>query len=1138
MTPFSMRVLRRLRPLVAILCLGVTAPSGAHAASSYTLFESGQVRPLAQAGGHLFAVNTPDDRLEVFDVSAGGLTHRSSVPVGLEPVAVAARSATEVWVVNHLSDSISIVDVSDPDAPRVVRTLLVGDEPRDIVFAGIGKSRAFVTTAHRGQNTPLQPTIHTVLRTPGIGRADVWVFDATDLGTSLGGDPETILTLFGDTPRALTASPARCSNNATQACAVDADCGAGNTCDVATVYAAVFESGNRTTTLSAAVVCGGGQSGAPCGNVCAAGPNMHANCTSNSQCPGSSCVVRSPGGLPAPNTDHNGLPQPQVGLIVKYDGTHWTDELGRVWDNAINFSLPDQDVFAIDASAATPAQSAVYTGVGTTLFNMAVNPANGHVYVSNTDAQNDVRFEGTGVFSALFKPAGEPPSVRGHIAESRITVLSGASVTPRHLNKHIDYGTCCAATPSTENTASLAFPLGMAVSSDGQTLYVAGFGSSKIGVYATADLEDDSFVPGAGDVTLTGLGACPSGSCGPTGLVLDEANTHLYVLTRFDNGVSVVSTATGMELDHLPLHNPEPPSIVNGRPFNYDARLTSSHGDSACASCHIFSDFDSLAWDLGDPDGDLLNNPGPFRVGPFPNPPTVYKDFHPLKGPMTTQSLRGLANEGPMHWRGDRTGGNDVPNSAQPNTGTFDEQAAFKKFNVAFPGLLGRSAQLTTAEMQAYTDFILQVTYPPNPVAGFDGATPDEIAGRSFFNGPISDTLQNCNGCHRLDPNGNAGGFNVDKPGFFGTDGESSFEGESQHLKVPHLRNMYQKVGMFGVVAAVGINNGNNLFLGDQVRGFGFLHDGSVDTLFRFHSAAAFVQSQTNPNGVPAGPAGDPLRRQIEDFMMTFDSNLAPIVGQQTTLTSANFVVADPRITLLVQAADSGRCDLVVKGRTGSEDRGWVYVGSNAFAPDRSGDPLANRTVLEMLAQTAGQELTFTCVPPGSGARIGIDRDGDGYADHDELDAGSDPEDPASIPAGASKICQSTSSFTWKAATVIDHNGKLSLVGKDLPMPSYGQGDVAVHISGALGPIYSAIVPGGSILVKGKGFKFTAPSGSTGITRITLKDNSRSPGHFKVTLKTKSAWPPGTAVETPATTVVELNVEGKCFVGNATKVRP
>ena len=39
-------------------------------------------------------------------------THAASVPVGLEPVAVAARTDGEVWVVNHLSDSVSIVDVA------------------------------------------------------------------------------------------------------------------------------------------------------------------------------------------------------------------------------------------------------------------------------------------------------------------------------------------------------------------------------------------------------------------------------------------------------------------------------------------------------------------------------------------------------------------------------------------------------------------------------------------------------------------------------------------------------------------------------------------------------------------------------------------------------------------------------------------------------------------------------------------------------------------------------------------------------------------------------------------------------------------------------------------------------------------
>src|SRR5262249_54802713 len=96
--------------LVAVL---LTIPIVARA-GSFTTFESGQVRPLALSpdGSRLFAVNTPDDRLEIFDVTSGGLVHDGSVPVGMEPVAVAARSDGEVWVVNHLSDSISVIDVS------------------------------------------------------------------------------------------------------------------------------------------------------------------------------------------------------------------------------------------------------------------------------------------------------------------------------------------------------------------------------------------------------------------------------------------------------------------------------------------------------------------------------------------------------------------------------------------------------------------------------------------------------------------------------------------------------------------------------------------------------------------------------------------------------------------------------------------------------------------------------------------------------------------------------------------------------------------------------------------------------------------------------------------------------------------
>nr|WP_224246219.1 hypothetical protein [Hyalangium gracile] len=912
-----------------MLLTGLTAAHG-QVSGAFTLFESGQVRPLAlsPSGRFLFAVNTPDNRLEIFRVESGGLSHRGSVPVGLEPVAVAARTDEEVWVVNHLSDSVSVVRVdSDGRGGAVVRTLLVGDEPRDIVFAGPGRSRAFITAAHRGQNVPFDPQF----TTPGVGRADVWVFDAYNLGISLGGTPLTILNLFSDTPRALAVTP-----------------------DGSRVYAAAFHSGNRSTVLHESAVPNGGAAA---------------------------------GGVPGPDTNFQGAPRPEVSILVRHNGQDWVDVLNRPWTTTVRFNLPDKDVFAISATANPPAQlpgaSGFYSGVGTILFNMAVNPVSGKVYVSNTEARNDLRFEGPGVFAG--------GSLRGHLHESRITVLSPSGVTPRHLNKHINYGTCCAPIPNPENEKSLAQPLGMAVTSNGATLYVAAFGSSKLGVYSTAALEADTFVPSTANQILLSGG-------GPTGMVLDEARGRLYVLTRFDNAISIVNTATRQEIAHLPMYNPEPPSVVQGRPFLYDARNGSSHGDSSCGSCHIFGDSDSLAWDLGNPDGVVKDNPSPVVpvLPEFGDDPTFGQDtrFHPMKGPLLTQSLRGMANHGSMHWRGDRNGGDTEP-TAQPDSGTFNEAAAFKQFNPAFQDLLGRGAQLTPAEMQKFTDFALQIMYPPNPVRNLDNAlTARQQAGKDFFINVTSFFNGSCESCHRLDPNGNPekGLFK----GFFGGDGRASFDAEPLFPKVPHLRNMYQKVGMFG--AAFGFGSvGADPFMGDQIRGFGFNSDGSIPTLFLFNSGFDF-DPIFNQVGIPRTPEGVQAKRDMEEFMLAFDTNLAPIVGQQVTLTAFNPLVAHSRIHLLMARAAAGDCDLVAKGRVAGKQVGYLYVGAGRFRSDRQALPTVSDTVLRTLVVTSGGALTYTCTPPGSGVRIGIDRDMDGYLDGDERAAGSDPANPLSTP--------------------------------------------------------------------------------------------------------------------------------------------
>lgn len=905
----------------------------AETSNSYTLFESGQVRPLAlSADGHLlFAANTPDNRLEVFAVKKSGLEHCGSISVGLEPVAVAVRKSSEVWVVNHLSDSVSIVKIAHKACKknivpgRVVKTLQVGDEPRDIVFAGTNNGdnenhskRAFITTAHRGQHLPTDPQ----LTTAGVGRADVWVFAAN--GSHSNETPINIITLFTDTPRALTVSA-----NGKQ------------------VYVAGFHSGNRTTTIFE--------------------HNVIAN-----------------GGLPTPVTNADGEAQPTTGLIVKYDGQHWRDEIGRIWDDNVKLSLPDKDVFVIDATANPPVEipGAEYQGVGSTIFNMITNPVTGAVYVSNTDAANETRFEGPGIFTGS--------STRGNLHQSRITILKNGTVTPRHLNKHIDYSMCCDAIPNKENSRSLAFPVDMAISRNGKTLYVAALGSSKIGIFKTRELENNSFTPNEKNhVELTGGG--------PSGVVLDEKNKRLYVLTRFDNSISVVNISKRKEIAHINMYNPEPEHIVKGRRFLYDARFTSSHGDSACASCHVFGDYDALGWDLGNPDASTTTNTSPLVVHPamvgFGHVPV---DFRPMKGPMATQSLRGLANHGSQHWRGDRNAGHIGEPNVQPDSGVYNEEEAFRQFNPAFVGLVGRHAPLSTEDMQAFTDFALELTYPPNPIRALDNSlTAEQQAGSDFFFGKsttfgLSDPFNSCSGCHITDPNGNAE-FGVKKPGFFGADGRATFELGSQVFKIPHLRNLYQKVGMFGMSKTPGgfiipessDPNVDNLNTGDQVRGFGFFHDGSIDTIFRFLKIVVFQHADggpfPNPGGFGIGPNGDDQRRQAEQFVLAFPSNLKPVVGQQVTINKNNFKNSMPRLHLLMARADIGECDLIAKQIKNKREFGYVYQDGK-FKPDNIKKP----SVYPLkLVKSAKKGITLTCAPPGSGIRMGIDRNEDGVLDGD-----------------------------------------------------------------------------------------------------------------------------------------------------------
>ncbi len=69
-------------------------------------------------------------------------------------------------------------------------------------------------------------------------------------------------------------------------------------------------------------------------------------------------------------------------------------------------------------------------------------------------------------------------------------------------------------------------------------------------------------------------------------------------------------------------------------------------------------------------------------------------------------------------------------------------------------------------------------------------------------------------------------------------------------------------------------------------------------------------------------------------------------------------------------------------------------------------------------------------MPPGSGLRVGVDRDEDGWFDRDEIDAGTDPADPSDFPAGTTTTTSTIIGPPTTTTTTVPYfliRGKLTL---------------------------------------------------------------------------------------------------------------
>src|SRR5947208_12730716 len=103
-----------MRSEIFLIWLAVSTEVTATTLTNFVNFETAPVHPIALGpdGRTLAVCNLPDNRVELFDVSSGVPISIGNVAVGLDPVAARWASSNELWVVNFISSSLSIIDVA------------------------------------------------------------------------------------------------------------------------------------------------------------------------------------------------------------------------------------------------------------------------------------------------------------------------------------------------------------------------------------------------------------------------------------------------------------------------------------------------------------------------------------------------------------------------------------------------------------------------------------------------------------------------------------------------------------------------------------------------------------------------------------------------------------------------------------------------------------------------------------------------------------------------------------------------------------------------------------------------------------------------------------------------------------------
>lgn len=571
--------------------------------------------------------------------------------------------------------------------------------------------------------------------------------------------------------------------------------------------------------------------------------------------------------------------------------------------------LPDRDLVCIVPDPLDPTKDAVdpeaeFSGLGTLLTNLHARPGTSELWIPNTEALN-----------AVFR--GERNFPAGQVVENRVTIVDVASgeVSVVDLDALAGQGVNCST------------PTGVAFDEERGYAFVCGYGSDTVAV-----LDTSQSPPGwVGTYVVPGADGGPSG---PRTCAVDTEHGKLFVYNKGDNSFTEIDLDKPVQWGAVapaptPLgYDPTPPAIRAGR-FHHISTANSKSGTSSCNSCHFDGHLDGVVWDLSafsDPEG---------------TPSNALQFEEDRKGPMVTQSLRGLAEMAPYHWRGER--------------------ATLKDFNPAFTGLLERTRDgelepLSDAEFAEFERYVFSLVYGPNPRQEVDrGLTEEQTAGFEGF-------VTSCEPCHTF-PLGTNGELQHDAPLFL-----------SKSTQVTHMRGVQDKLGGKRDI-------GPTIFLGTRSDiGLGLSHSGIIATLDDF---------------LLGFPLPQETRDQIVAYLKVFDAGHAPAAGYQATLCPENFESFEAsELSFLESQAAAGYCDVFMHGFYYDPEGEPVNVSAaydhatGQYQFRSSSVPQAPGSTLVELVKDGAGKATFFGVARGLGWRWGVDRDYDGLLDHDEFPHG------------------------------------------------------------------------------------------------------------------------------------------------------